>query len=231
MTDTTTPAKDQPRPWEPGFFAALRSGSSVAAAARLAGIHPTTVYLRASSNPAFLQRYEATRLAVGRVVGRRRGARTVEAGWQDRFLEALAETSNVTAAAWRAKVVPGRAYACRRENPAFAARWLAALIEGYQHLEMEVLGYLRDPEPTRKMDVASALRLLAAHRETVARERAFREEEEDEQAVFDRIDAFIDDMRHRRAANALILAPDETALAAPETAPEPSLEGPVHEPV
>ncbi len=70
MTDITTPAKDQPRPWEPGFFAALRSGSSAAAAARLAGIHPTTVYSRASSNPAFLQRYEATRLAVGRVVRR-----------------------------------------------------------------------------------------------------------------------------------------------------------------
>ena len=227
MTDTTTPAKDQPRPWEPGFFAALRSGLSVAAAARLTGIHPTTVYSRASSNPAFAQRYADTRIAIGRVVRRRRGARTVEAGWQERFLEALAETSNVTAAAWRARVVPGRAYALRREDPAFAQRWPAALIEGYQHLEMEVLGYLRDPEPARKMDVASALRLLAAHRETVARERAFREEEEDEQAVFDRIDAFIDDMRNRRAANALILAQDHVS----DVSPEPVIESQHHEPV
>ena len=35
------------------------------------------------------------------------------------------------------------------------------------------------------------------------------EEQEDEQAVFDRIDAFIDDMRVRRAANAQILAGEE----------------------
>ena len=90
MTDTK-PAKDQPRPWEPEFFAALRSGLSVAAAARLTGIHPTTVYSRASTNPAFLQRYQDTRTATGRVVRRRRGARTVATEWPDRFLEALAD--------------------------------------------------------------------------------------------------------------------------------------------
>ena len=231
MTETKPPAKDRPRPWEPGFFAALRSGLSVAAAARLTGIHPTTVYSRASTNPAFLQRYQDTRTAIGRVVRRRRGARTVATEWPDRFLEALAETSNVTAAAWRARVVPGKAYALRREDPGFAARWLAALTEGYQHLEMEVLGYLRDPEPKHKMDVASALRLLAAHRETVARERAFREEEEDEQAVFDRIDTFIDDMRNRRAANALILAHDGAPEIGAESTPEPVLESRDHDPV
>lgn len=37
---------------------------------------------------------------------------------------------------------------------------------------MEVLGYLRDPAPKHRMDVASALRLLAAHKDTIAGERA-----------------------------------------------------------
>jgi hypothetical protein len=55
------------------------------------------------------------------------------------------------------------------------------------------------------MDVASALRLLAAHRATVERQRALTAEE-DEQALLDSIDQFIDDMRERRAANDAILA-------------------------
>ena len=234
MTDTKPPAMDRPRPWEPGFFAALRSGLSVAACgprARWRFWCPDS----AAGTPDWCsrgcRRWWGGSRSTGRVVRRRRGARTVATEWPDRFLEALAETSNVTAAAWRARVVPGKAYALRREDPGFAARWLAALTEGYQHLEMEVLGYLRDPEPKHKMDVASALRLLAAHRETVARERAFREEEEDEQAVFDRIDTFIDDMRNRRAANALILAHDPAPEIVPESTPEPVLESRDHEPV
>ena len=60
------------------------------------------------------------------------------------------------------------------------------------------------------MDVAGALRLLAAHRETVERRRAL-SEEEDEQAVLDSIDRFIDEMRERRAANTAILSAAESA--------------------
>jgi hypothetical protein len=55
------------------------------------------------------------------------------------------------------------------------------------------------------MDVPSALRLLAAHRATVERERALREDD-DEQAVLDSIDSFLEDMRQRRLANTAILA-------------------------
>ena len=95
-------------------------------------------------------------------------------------------------------------YQHRRDDPAFAAKWLVALREGYDNLEIELLGYLRAPGLKRKMDVASALRLLAAHRETVARERALAEEE-NEQAVLESIDAFIEEIRQRRAANAAIL--------------------------
>ncbi|MBA4163713.1 MAG: hypothetical protein C0510_03630 [Erythrobacter sp.] len=94
--------------------------------------------------------------------------------WRTYFLQTLAATSNVSAAALAAGVSVSRAYKARREHPDFARQWRAALLEGYEHLEMEVLGYLRDPNPERKMDVANALRLLAAHKETIASERAVR---------------------------------------------------------
>lgn len=124
--------------------------------------------------------------------------------WRTYFLQKLAETSNVCASAEHAGIAPSRAYKLRREDPDFAAKWLRALREGYDNLEMELLGYLRDPRPGRKMDVTSALRLLAAHRETVARERRL-SEDDDEQAVLDSIDTFIEEMRQRRAANTAIL--------------------------
>lgn len=127
--------------------------------------------------------------------------------WRTLFLQALAETSNVTAAAEAAGVSASRAYKARREHAGFAAEWLAALNEGYVHLEMEVLGYLRGAHPERKFDVANAVRLLAAHRDTIARQRAV-EDDRDEQAVLDSIDAMIDEMRNRSIANAAILAGD-----------------------
>jgi hypothetical protein len=128
--------------------------------------------------------------------------------WRFAFLQKLAETSNVTESAAYAEISPSRAYKVRREDPDFAACWRAALLEGYEHLELEVLGYLRSADPGRKMDIAGALKLLALHAQTVARERALCEDD-DEQAVLDSIDAFIEDMRQRRTANAAILiAPD-----------------------
>ena len=66
--------------------------------------------------------------------------------------------------------------------------------------------YQLPPGTTLNTAVARAWdTLLAAHRETVAKERAYREEE-DEQAVLESIDAFIEDMRQRRFANEAILA-------------------------
>lgn len=122
--------------------------------------------------------------------------------WRGLFLDMLAETSNVTAAAKSAGINPSRAYKTRRAEPAFARQWYAALLEGYEHLELETLHRLRagvgKDEP--KFDIANALRLLALHRETVARERA-QADNEDEQAVLESIDAMIDEMRNRAAAN------------------------------
>jgi hypothetical protein len=95
--------------------------------------------------------------------------------WRGKFLAALAETSCVTAAAGAAGVKVSRPYKVRRTEPAFAKEWRAALLEGYENLEMEMLRRLRFGEPRDsavKFDNTSALRLLGLHRDTVAQERA-----------------------------------------------------------
>jgi len=128
--------------------------------------------------------------------------------WRTYFLQALAETSNVRLSAERADVSPSRAYKARREDAGFRAAWAAALLEGYEHLEMEMLGHLRSPDPAHKFDVTAAIRAISLHRETIAAERA-RAGDRDKQSVLDSIDAMIDQMRERRAANAVAIA--ETA--------------------
>lgn len=98
--------------------------------------------------------------------------------WRRDFLDALAETSNVTAAAAAARVKPSRPYTTKRNEPDFARAWREALCEGYDNLELELLQRLRFGEPKdsdARFDNANALRLLSQHRETVARERAIRE--------------------------------------------------------
>lgn len=132
--------------------------------------------------------------------------------WRDYFLEHLAESSNVSASADHAGISAGRAYQARREDSKFAAAWRSALYEGYQHLEMEVLGFLRGADPERKFDVANAIRLLAAHKATIAHERALIDNR-DEQAVLNSIDAMIDEMRERSAANTALLEQSDQADA------------------
>lgn len=125
------------------------------------------------------------------------------AHWIPKFLAALAETSNVTAAAARADVTPAHVYKVRREDPDFARRWQGALCEGYDNLEFELLERLRcgivSDAAGRKFDNAVALRLLTAHRESVSRERALRDNE-DAAAIVASIDAKIDQMRERALA-------------------------------
>lgn len=123
--------------------------------------------------------------------------------WRTYFLQALAASSNVAASAASIGASTSRVYKARREEPDFAAAWRAALNEGYEHLEMEVLAYLRGNDPERKLDVANALRLLAAHRQTVAEIRSY-DNADNEQAVLDSIDQLIDRMRseaHSRTDN------------------------------
>lgn len=133
------------------------------------------------------------------------GERPLHKHWRTYFLAALIETSNVKASAAQAGISPSRVYKVRREDSDFAAQWRMALREGYENLEMEVLGYLRNPDPEKKMDVANSIRLLARHRELVAHEMAM-EDNRSEQEVLDSIDEMIDGMRQRAAANTALLA-------------------------
>lgn len=118
--------------------------------------------------------------------------------WRTYFLQTLAATSNVTASAKEAGISLSRAYKTRREHADFAAAWRAALYEGYEHLEMEVLACLRGHDPDRKLDIANAIRLLAAHRDTIAAERAKRHGQ-DEAAVFAALDRKLATIRSRIA--------------------------------
>lgn len=201
--------RERPRlPWMDAFLAALRESGVVKQAARAAGIAASTAYAaRSGRYPGFTAEWDAA--TPGRTHAR--DDRVAEPGpaarhphWRPRFLAALAETSNVAASAAQAGVDPAMVYRTRRSDPDFAAKWQEALFEGYEHLELEVLCHLRTPNPERKLDVAAALRLLAAHREQVNRLRALAGEE-DEAAVRQSIDVFLEGMRQRRLANEAIL--------------------------
>jgi hypothetical protein len=136
--------------------------------------------------------------------------------WRHTFLAALADTSNVSAAAERADISLSWVYKTRREDPAFAQQWLSALCEGYDNLEMDLLYRLRVGESRdtagNKHDNAMAIRLLTMHRTDAARARALRDNC-DEQAVLESIDAMIDAMRERAAANAILLRDGEPGEA------------------
>lgn len=218
--DTAAP-EPTPLPWMPKFIAVLGETGNVRHSARMAGISQTTAYTGRKNHSGFADAWDdaITGKEYGRPGFRRQAPLPPAAAptatgrtgrWRSPFLEALAETSSVIAAAALAGVTPQNAYHLRRTDPKFAAKWLAALHEGYDNLEMELLGYLRDPSPRRKMDVAGALRLLAAHRATVERRRAL-EEEEDEQAVRESLDAFLEGLRQRRLANQAILIEADSA--------------------
>ena len=163
--------------WEDAFVTGLRQYGSIKRAAHAAGVTHGAYQNRQKNSDTFRKA-----CAVARADFAARGAKLLRNGkdkpalgqWKRAFLDALGETSNVTAAADRAGVSTREVYNLRRKDEGFAAEWHAALFEGYANLEMEVLCYLRDPAPERKMDVAAALRLLAAHKDTIAAERATR---------------------------------------------------------
>lgn len=101
--------------------------------------------------------------------------------WRKRFMARLGETSNVSAAAEAAGISISHIYALRRKDGDFARQWFDALAEGYDNLEMELLQHLRAggedgvaPPAKKKFDAATAFRCLAAHRESVAREKGRR---------------------------------------------------------
>ena len=133
--------------------------------------------------------------------------------WQAIFLNELAETSNVKAACNVASVSQSLVYKTRRENADFARQWYAALAEGYDNLEMELLSRLREGRledvdeggNKRKFDIGTAFRCLIAHRETVAKEKG-RATLDDEVATMKSINAKIDEIRRREERAAQLAA-------------------------
>ncbi|MEP6240137.1 hypothetical protein [Erythrobacter sp.] len=118
----------------------------------------------------------------------------------DAFLAFLAESSNVRQSADLAGLGASTVYQKRRQDPAFARKWLAALYEGYLHLEMEVVRRLREGEMQGrgkdKYDFANAIRLLTVHRENAARAQA-EQRNVDAKAVRASIDRKIEDIRQQ----------------------------------
>jgi hypothetical protein len=125
--------------------------------------------------------------------------------WVKPFLAALADTSNVAAAARAAHIDPSTAYHRRRTNAGFNREWQIALCEGYDNLEMELLHRLRTGEikpaagakrAVRSFDNATAFRLLAVHRENAVRERAVRQSVSAAE-IRDSIDRKVEELRQR----------------------------------
>ena len=146
--------------------------------------------------------------------------------WQRPFLAELATTSNVAAAARKAKIDVSTAYKTRRANSRFAKLWFEALCDGYDTLEMDLLHRLREGEleggtaktrAKRKFDNATAFRLLAAHRASVTRQRA-RRDDEDESAVYAAIHAKLETMRQRAQALPALLEQHGVKQLAPPDA-------------
>ncbi len=92
------------------------------------------------------------------------------------FLDALATSSNVAASARAAGITAAAVYRRRGHDAAFAARWQAALCDGYARLEEELLaeallaanGNIKDSTlKARAQRHRLGLALLAAHRAAV----------------------------------------------------------------
>ena len=141
--------------------------------------------------------------------------------WSKTFLSELAATSNVSAAARKAGIATSTAYDLRRAHAEFNRKWHEALCEGYDHLELELLHRLRTGEVkppagakrgARAFDNATAFRLLAIHRETVARSRAIRNNQ-NAAVIVESINAKLEAMRQRRlaAAGTVAIQPEEPA--------------------
>ncbi len=166
--------------WIPVFLETLVETRIVSDAMTATGKTPGTIYAQRNRNLAFATAWRDAldgKLTAKAARDAQKNLIEVPAngGWKDAFLSALADSSNIKKAAQEANIPVSTVYRERSKNPAFAQSWQAALFEGYTNLEMEVLGHLRDPDPARPMDITNALRLLAAHRDSFAREHAQRQ--------------------------------------------------------
>jgi hypothetical protein len=95
---------------------------------------------------------------------------------EEKFLDQLAASCNVSAAAEAAGFTRYSTYKRRRRDPAFARRWQAAIEQGYARIEAMLVerasnsleGFAPDPDtPIPQMSVKEILAVLANHRRTV----------------------------------------------------------------
>lgn len=111
--------------------------------------------------------------------GGKDGPQRIESGgkrWteeaEELFLDRLAATANVTAAARAAGFSREAIYRRRRHDPAFQERWRAAVAQAYARIELALVsraeaalaGFAPDPDtPIPVMTVADAVALLKLH--------------------------------------------------------------------
>lgn len=99
-------------------------------------------------------------------------------GAEQRFLDALGASCNVTHAAMQSGFSKEAIYRRRRTDPGFRARWNDALAQGYVRIEMMLIeraeavlagdGPNPDPDhPIPQMSFRDAITLLAQHRPSV----------------------------------------------------------------
>ena len=133
--------------WEDDFFDAVATHGMISRAIRAAGRTTGAVYGRKRTCPEFAHRLDqALRAFNDREVEAGQQPETANAPkrqWKTTFLNALVETSCVRQSARCANISPREVYAARRKDEQFARDWRAALVEGYQNLELEMLARLR----------------------------------------------------------------------------------------
>lgn len=135
------------------------------------------------------------------------GARPLSKRWREPFFAKLAETSNIAAACEHAGVSRAAVYALRRKDMTFYDRWLEALAQGYDNLEMEVLHQLRmgEAKDGPKFYPLVAMRMLQTHREAVTMQKA-RKSNVDAASIRASIDRKIAEMRALVLAEKMIAA-------------------------
>ena len=113
--------------WEAAFLDALRAGKGAVMAAAAAGVDRSTPYYRRGRNARFAGEWQEALEQAGAKPGKA-GQRSPH--WRKIFLETLAETSNIRAAAAQANVPPQTAYRQRRNDPGIRERFRVMLLDG-----------------------------------------------------------------------------------------------------
>lgn len=130
---------------------------------------------------------------------------TQNAEQQERFLERLAMTSDVTKAVRHAGWTKTGVQQLKRTDKAFRAACIEAMAIGYEELEMEMLNRARNgirkilttpdgkkPATVTEFNDAQGFRLLMAHKQEIAAQKPAQELEDYEaaqQRLIERIDA------------------------------------------